>query len=209
MFASDRDLLVIEPGLFRDVKWNGQRLLNGTGNLTGAQLTLTSGSFLDGEIGPGHVVLIDSVPMEIVSVQSALVATVSIMRGDTDSNIIPGTAVSGAVVEVFTFLPQIEIVHRQILAMIGIDVDDADGLGAGAVTNPGALVLLEALGSLHLIYASAGAPGRGGEGLLDRSKLYQQRFSTERAGVVALIDLDGDGIAETRRHPNSFVLRRG
>jgi hypothetical protein len=71
------------------------------------------------------------------------------------------------------------------------------------------MIVLEALGALHLIYASAGAPGRGGEGYLDRSRIYQQRFSMERGSVVALIDLDGDGIAETRRHPNSFVLTRG
>lgn len=209
MFAKDRDLLVIEPGLFREVMWNGQRLLSGTGDLAGGLLTLTSGSFIEGAIGPGHVVLIDSVPMEIVSVQSATVATVSIMRGDTNSSFIPGKWVEGAAVEVFTFEPQIAIVHRQILAMIGIDADDPDGVGDSAVTNPGALMVLEALGALHLVYASAGAPGRGGEGFLDRAKQYQQRFSLQRGSVVAMIDLDGDGIAETRRHPNSFVLTRG
>ena len=95
------------------------------------------------------------------------------------------------------------------MSMVGIDVDDPDGLGDASVTNPGALVVLESLGALHLIYASAGAPGRGGEAFLDRAKSYQQRFSVQRGQVVALIDLDGDGIAETRRHPNSFVLTRG
>ena len=209
MFAKDRDLLVIEPGLYRDVVWNGQRLLSGTGDLSGTTLTLTSGSFLDGEIGAGHVVLVDSVPMEVVSVQSDAVATVSIMRGDSVSSVIPGKPATGAVVEVFTFAPQVEIVHRQVMSMVGIDVDDVDGLGDSAVTNPGALVVLEVLGALHLIYASAGAPGRGGEAFLDRAKLYQQRFSAERGSVVAFIDLDGDGIAETRRRPNSFVLTRG
>ncbi len=209
MFAKDRDLLVVEPGLYRDVLWSGQRLLSGTGDLSGTALTLTSGSFVDGGIGAGHVVLVDSVPMEVVDVQSATVATVSILRGDTGSNAIPGKAVTGVGVEVFTFEPQIEIVHRQILAMVGIDADDPDGLGDAAVTNPGAFVTLESLGALHLIYASAGAPGRGGEAFLDRSKIYQQRFSMQRGVVVALIDLDGDGIAETRRHPNSFVLTRG
>ena len=209
MFAMDRDLLVIEPGLFREVLWNGQRLLSGTGDLSGTTLTLTGGSFTDGGIAAGHVVLIDSVPMEVVSVQSATDATVSIMRNDVQSNVVPGKDVTGAVVEVFSFGPQVGIVHRQIMSMIGIDMDDPEGLGDAAVTNPGAMVVLESLGALHLIYASAGAPGRGGEAFLDRAKLYQQRFSMERGGVVAFIDLDGDGVAETRRHPNSFVLIRG
>lgn len=209
MFAKDRDLLIIEPGLFREVLWNGQRLLSGTGDLTGTTLTLTDGSFMDGGISAGHVVLIDSVPMEVVSVQNATAATVSIMRSDVLSNVVPGKDATGAVVEVFTFGPQIGIVHRQIMSMVGIDVDDPEGLGDSAVTNPGSMVVLESLGALHLIYASAGAPGRGGEAFLDRAKLYQQRFSMQRGAVVAFIDLDGDGVAETRRHPNSFVLIRG
>ncbi len=209
MFASDRDLLILEPGLYRDVKWNGQRLLSGVGDLDGTTLTLLTGSFTESGIDAGHVVLIDSVPMEVVSVQSSTSATVSIMRGDTDSVAVGGKDVAAAVVEVFTFEPQISIVHRQVLSMVGIDVDDPDGLGESAVTNPGALVVLEALGALHLIYASAGAPGRGGEAYLERAKVFQQRFSMQRGHVTAMIDLDGDGIAETRRHPNSFLLSRG
>ncbi|MGJ8637202.1 MAG: hypothetical protein ACSHX5_10190 [Phycisphaerales bacterium] len=209
MFASDRDLLILEPGLYRDVKWNGQRLLSGVGDLDGTTLTLLTGSFTESGIDAGHVVLIDSVPMEVVSVQSSTSATVSIMRGDTDSVAVGGKDVAAAVVEVFTFEPQIAIVHRQVLSMVGIDVDDPDGLGESAVTNPGALIVLEALGALHLIYASAGAPGRGGEAYLERAKVFQQRFSMQRGHVTAMIDLDGDGIAETRRHPNSFLLSRG
>ncbi len=209
MFASDRDLLVIEPGLFREVLWNGQRLLSGTGNLSGTTLTLTGGSFTESGIAAGHVVLVDSVPMEVVSVQSATVATVSIVRGYAQSAVVPGADATGAVVEVYTFGPQIGIVDRQVLSMVGIDVDDPDGLGESAVTNPGALVVLEALGALHLIYASAGAPGRGGEAYLERAKVFQQRFSMQRGHVTAMIDLDGDGIAETRRNPNSFLLSRG
>lgn len=209
MFANDRDLLILEPGLYRDVKWNGQRLLSGVGDLDGTTLTLLTGSFTDAGIGAGHVVLIDSTPMEMVSVESGTSATVSIMRGDTESIAVGGKDVAAAVVEVFTFEPQISIVHRQVLSMVGIDVDDSDGLGESAVTNPGAMVVLEALGALHLIYASAGAPGRGGEAYLDRAKVYQQRFSMQRGQVTAMIDLDGDGIAETRRHPNSFLLSRG
>lgn len=209
MFASDRDLLILEPGLYRDVKWNGQRLLSGVGDLNGTALTLLTGSFTESGIGAGHVALIDSTPMEVVSVESATSATVSIMRGDTTSVAVGGKEVAAAVVEVFTFEPQISIVHRQVLSMVGIDVDDPEGLGESAVTNPGAMVVLESLGALHLIYASAGAPGRGGEAYLERARVFQQRFSIQRGHVTAMIDLDGDGIAETRRHPNSFLLTRG
>lgn len=108
----------------------------------------------------------------------------------------------------YTFQHFIDIVHRQVMAMIGIDLDNPDGLTDSAVMNPGALRTLETLGSLHLVFASAGAPGRGGESYLNRAVAYQKRYADEKANVVALVDLDGDGIAETRRHPNSFVLAR-
>jgi len=40
MFASDRDLLVLEPALLRDVSWNGQRVLSTTGVLNGTTLAI-------------------------------------------------------------------------------------------------------------------------------------------------------------------------
>ena len=42
MFAQDRDLLALDPNLFRDVAWSGQRLVSGVGNISGTTLTLTS-----------------------------------------------------------------------------------------------------------------------------------------------------------------------
>ena len=209
MFARDRDLLVLEPGLMRDVAWNGQRVLNTTGVLNGDSLALTSGSWIDAGVGPGFVVAIDGVAHEIVSVQDATFATVSLIRASGESDPVVASIAGTPSVVVHTFSPQIGLVHRQVLAMLGIDPDDPEGPGAGAVLNPGSLVRVEALGALHLIYASAAAPGRGGEAYAERAERYKRRFGAERGRVSALIDLDGDGVAETRRHPNAFVLTRG
>lgn len=207
MFAKDRDLYVLEPGLHKDVAWYSQRLLNGVGSLVGTQLTLTSGSFVDSGIAAGHVVLFDDVPMEVVSVESAALATVSLMRSDTGSVAIGGTSASNRKVKVFGYGPQLGIVHRQVLAMIGVDAE-VDGLDESVVTNPGALVRLESLGALYLIYAGAGVSGKAGEKFELRAKMYKERFANERERVVAMIDIDGDGIADTSRRPNAIVLNR-
>lgn len=208
MFANDRDLYVLEPGLHRDVAWNSQRLIIATGTLVGTTLTILTGSFIDAGVSVGHVLIFDGVPMEVLSVDGSSSVTVSLIRGDVSGAAIGGVGASNRLVEVFSYEPQLGLVHRQVLTMIGLDVD-SEGFDESVVTNPGALVRLEALGALHLIYAGAGASGAGGLKFEQRAKMYKERFGSERERVVAMIDLDGDGIAESKRRPNSFVLSRG
>ncbi|MEO1511947.1 MAG: hypothetical protein AAFU70_07745, partial [Planctomycetota bacterium] len=70
MFASDRDLLVLEPSLFTRVAWVGQRLVRGTGAVTGTTLAATEQDvgFEDAGVTPGMVVLAGGVPMEVIAV---------------------------------------------------------------------------------------------------------------------------------------------
>jgi len=208
MFAKDRDLYVLEPGLDRDVAWVGQRRLSAVGSVVGTTLTINAGSFIDAGVVAGHVVIFDGAALEVVGVVSATQATVSLIRGDVSGSAVrPGDA-SNRTVVVYDYSPQLAMVHRQVMTMLGFDVDE-DGFDDSVVTNPGALVRLEALGALHLMYAGAGAPGRGGAKFDQRAQMYKGRFAAERERVVAMVDLDGDGIAETKRRPNAFVLTRG
>lgn len=207
-FVQDRDLLVLEPALLRDAGWAGQRVLDVTGSVSGGVLTLASGSFSDAGVDAGSVLLIDGLAVEVVSVASATAASVSLLRARRDGASVPPPAATNRPVRCYAFGPQREIVHRQVLAMAGID-PDGDGPGQDAITNPGALVRLEALGVLHLVYAAASAPGSGGAALADRAAMYRERFAAERGRVAALIDADGDGIAETRRSLSVFHMVRG
>ncbi|MFG0246717.1 MAG: hypothetical protein ACF8MF_11785 [Phycisphaerales bacterium JB052] len=210
MFSQDRDLVVHEPGLMRDVGWAGQRRLSVQGSVVGTQLTLASGSLEDAGVSAGHVVVFDDVTLEIVSVDSVTTATVSLMRGDVSGAAVPPIAASNRSVVVYDFSAQRAIVHTQVLAMLGIDAegDAVFGLDETLITNPGALTRLEALGTLHLIYAGASAPSRASDRYAQRAELYRQRYQRERESVVAMIDTDGDGIAEVTRRPNAFVLGR-
>ncbi len=54
MFALDRDLLALEPNLFRDAAWAGQRVVSGVGDVAGETLTLLTQD-VDFEGGLVHV----------------------------------------------------------------------------------------------------------------------------------------------------------
>lgn len=210
MFSTDRDLIIHEPALMRDVGWAGQRRLAVLASLIGTQLTLSSGSFIDAGIAAGHVALFDGVSLEIVSIDSATLATVSLLRADITAPAVPPVAASNRSLQIYDFSPQRAIVHRQLLTMLALDAPGEDNFGINEtmVTNPAALARLETLGTLHLIYAGASAPKRGEDRYEQRAELYRQRYQRERESVVAMIDLDGDGIAEATRRPNAFVLTR-
>lgn len=196
MFATDRDLLVLEPGLFGEVHWVGQRLVSGTGGIAGSALAMTSqdNAFDAAGVNTGNVVLAGSTAYEVVSRTSGLILEISRLRASTGDAVIPPTTVATIKVEVYTFAPQIALAHARLLAMLGVE-DDA------AVTNGPAFAVYEALAALHLIYAGASAHSgpRSVEG--ERAEWYRARAEAERRRVAAEIDADGDGVAESVRRP--------
>jgi hypothetical protein len=211
MFASDRDLLVLEPNLFRDVPWVGQRVLLATGTAAGTTMTITGGDFLASGVAPGNVLMYDAVPLEVTAVTSATVATVSLLRAGTDGALIPPPALGARPVASATFAPQIAAVHRQLLRMLGIEPDlpAAPGLLTEAsITTPGALAMVESVAALHLIYSAASALSGPDSALGARAEFYRRRFVSERQLAAARIDTDGDGVADATRRLNIIQLVR-
>lgn len=208
MFAKDAELLTLEPNLFCDIAWTGQRLLSGLGTISASVLTISSydASFAAAGIGPGHVVLVGGVAYEVVSITNATHAVVSRLRTSADGAAIPPTDVGTPVATmIYTFAPQIAVVHRQVLRMAGIEpgsVTVSGTPGEDAITNGRALAHLEALGTLHLIFSSAGSLTPVTSPLNQRAEMYRQRFAVERQRAGVEVDLDGDGRAEARRMLN-------
>ncbi len=212
MFAADRDLIVLEPNLFRDVAWVGQTLVAGTGSITGTALVMTSQTqgFDAAGVDAGNVLLANGVAYEVVSRISASVLSVSVPRGDVADAPVAPLPVGSTPMSVVTFGPQIVQVHRQVLRMLGIDPDDPEAtLGEASVTNPGSLRRLEALGAMHLVLAAAGGPAGPESPLALRAEMYAARFADERRRVSARIDLDGDGVADATRRLNIVQFVRG
>ncbi len=214
MFATDRDLLVLEPGLLGSVAWVGQRLVSGTGSVTGTALTLSSqdNGLVSQGVGAGSIVSIGGVGCEVDSVNGESSATVSRLRASAGDPPLAVGDLSGVPVAVWTFSPQLMDAHRRVVRMLGLEVEGEareDELDARAVVNPRALSRLEALGALHVIYAGASA-GQGADApAAARGAMYRERFAAERGRVVAKIDTDGDGIADAARRPGVSRLVRG
>ena len=213
MFAADRDLLVLEPNLFRDVSWLGQRLFTGTCNLSGTTLTASAADFTALGVEAGHVVVVDGASLEVVARVNTTTLNVSRPRATLDGPSIAPIPGTGRALTITTFAPQLGIVHRQVLAMLGLldapTTAEPEALTEAMVVNPRELRLLEALGVLHLVFASlGGAAGKSDAPESGRAEMYRRRFAAERARAVARLDTDGDGLADVTRRPSVVLLVR-
>lgn len=214
VFAQDRDLLVYEPRLFLETGWLGQLVFREAG-VVGSSVAVVGGfDFASVGVSVGSVVSYAGASYEVAVVVGVGQLGLSRLRASASDSVIPVPTLASGELECFTYRPQMSVVHGQILRMLGIEPDDTSegALTADAVVNPGALTRLECLGTLHLIYsaaAAASAAGSAGLGYAERSLMYRERFAAERGRVTAMIDLDGDGEADSVRRPGVSHLVRG
>ncbi len=199
----NRDLLVLEPNLFRDVLWLGQRLLVGEASLTGAALTLTTPGLTFSGISAGDVIVINTTYCEIVSIDADTLATISLIRSSTDDPPHPPPAGTGLAVGVTTFAPQIALAERQTLAIFGLTPADLP-----AITNRQVLDDLVALAALLLIYSAAAALAPPGAPAEARLAHHRARFSALRARAAIQIDFDNDGEPDALRRASVAPLVR-
>lgn len=216
MFTSDRDLLMYEPRLFLDTVWVGQRLVSTTGFVTSGVLVASGATFTTIGVMPGHVLNYRDASYEVVQVLGATQLGLSVPRASPEDPVILAPDSVNSSARIYTFRHQMLIVHEQILRMVGIEPELEPQPGEALVTeasivNPGALRRLEALGTLHLVFAAASASGAVGEGsvLADKAAMYRERFAAERERVNVLIDMDGDGRPDAARRPTVMHLVRG
>ncbi len=213
MFASDRDLLLLEPNLFRDVGWVGQRLTRASSSsVSGTTLTLTSPDVpLDAAgVEAGNVAIVNGVGYEVVARLSSTQLTISRPRARLDDPVQPPSPATGVEAFVHTFAPQLAIVHAQLLRMVGIEPDDpASEPGPSRIVNPTALTRIEALGALFMVFAAASAAAGPESPAGKRAEFYRLRFAEERERAVVRLDLDGDGVADATRRFNVVQFVRG
>lgn len=212
-FAEDRDLAVVEPGLFQRVQWLGQRLSTGTGTaaLGGLNATDAQPDFVLGEVRAGHVVVIGGSTLEVIDREDGTTLFVSQLRANRSAAAQRvGPSVTGPF-SVWTFEPQLDVVHGQVLRMLGLRRVGAEGEGPSEadVRNVDDLRPLECFGALHLIFAAASAGLGATSEEHERSERYRRLFEKERQRVHAEIDTDGDGVADVVRRPNVVRMVRG
>lgn len=215
MFASDRDLLVLEPYLFRDHAWVGQRLVRGAASLSGTTLDFSTVDIeLDAaHVSAGCVVTVAGSSYEITGEIGTKTAAVSRLRASREAQSIGIGDTDFGDAWIVTFAPQIAMVHRQVLRMAGIEPDapgPVDGrLGEEAITNGAALAALEALGTLHLIFAAASSVAGLTSPAAIRSQMYRDLFREEKRRVSVELDTNGDGLPDVSRRLNVSQFVRG
>lgn len=209
MFAQDRDMLAIEPHAFTDALWAGRRLASGTAGISGTTLTTTSASatFTEAQAEAGQVIVFNGVPLEVTEVTSGTVLEVSKLRASVDDDALPPGDASGVAFTLVSFAPQLVIIHRQLLGMLGLD--RLEGPGTEVVVDATTLAHAEALGALHLVYAAASALSGPNSALGARTSMYADMFSRARQTLAVGLDLDGDGVVDATRRPALMHLVRG
>jgi len=200
-FAKDRDLLALEPGLLREAAWSGQRLVSATdAAVSGTVLTSPSSDLEAAQVEAGHVAQVEGVPLEVTARLSPTQASVSLMRATPEASPIPPTPATDASLAVYTFAPQIEQIHRELLRAVDVDPDGGEGtVDQSAVLNPEAVARVESLGALYLIYASAAMKADASSPLGVKARLYAERFARAREALRVELDLDGDGTSDASR----------
>ena len=210
--STDRDLLMLEPAVFADVPFIAQQRVHVTdGILAGTTLMTTEADFALAQVDAGSVALIAGVAYEVISRDDASTLTVSLPRTRLADAAIPSSEsdATDLDVKVRTFAPQAALVHDSLLRLLGIDTDDPDAaLTEDAVISLSVMARLEALGTLERVYSAAAALSGNNDMLLLKAREYGRRFRAAANQAVVLIDTDGDGHANERRHLGLVRLAR-
>lgn len=214
MFAADRDLLIYEPNLFRDVVFLGQRVASGIADA--AEFTLTfypdDSTLAAAGVGPGVVVTLNGVAHEVLELTADNEAIISRLRAADDAPPLPPAPVSGAPAFVFSAAPQMRAVYLRILRTIGIEPQGAPVPGQPReqdITNGKALRHLLCMGTLELLFRAAGTLLDEAHPVNQRARFYAAAFEAERDRAVAHLDANGDGVPDTIRRLNGTPLARG
>lgn len=210
-FTTSHALLSLQPNLCREVVYLAQTLHRGTVKIESGQLVAVTGTF-PASIAPGHIALCGDLPLEVVSITGPTSLTVSLTRASPDAPVIPPADTANLTGSIVTFDPQIAVIHGLLLRSLGLDLSqqsiDPLAPGESAILNPRDLGLVEALGTLHLLYTAASATLAPDSALAQRAAHYHERFAQARWRARALIDLDGDGLADATRTLRATPLTR-
>lgn len=206
-FISDRDLLALEPNLFRDIPVLGQERVNVTdGVVSGTTLTSAAADFTLAAVDVGSVLMVAGLCVEVVTRQDANTLTVSRLRThDADPPIPPGDGAALAVVA-RTFAPQIELAHANLMRLMGIDADAE--LTETSIVSLDQVERLEALGTLEQVYGMATAVVGDNAGVSAKAENYRRQSNRAWREAIVLLDHNGDGHAQTRRRPGVGWFKR-
>ena len=215
-FCTDVDLLKWEPVMFRELALQSQTLCSDDdGVVAGTTFTSAGASFNDAGVGAGNVIhMYDNASgidgcYEVVSVDSATVLTVSIVRPNDDTTAIAPPTGTNISYRISTFGPQTEEAAYGLLQYFGIDSSESDELvDVNDIADPTVLRQASVFAVLASVFASSAASSHDNANLWQKSLRYQRLFQEARVRVRIGIDRDDNGRAEQLRVGGTVRLRR-
>lgn len=214
-FSHDRDILKYEPVLFGPLHLPTQVLARCSGAaLSGTTLTDAAGDFVNAGIEAGGVVYLASAngvldgAYEIVSVDSATQLTVSVLRADSEGDVVAPPAAGDITYRISTLAPQATEAAFQLTEYFGIQPGDPTSeIAAESIIDAEGLRYASTLAVIASVYATwANQTADGGQ--WQKGRHYRQRFEAAQRRCRLALDLDGDGIADATRTGGTFRLTR-
>ena len=214
-FSDDADILKYEPVLFGELHLPGQVLATGTGGtLSGTTFTASGADFVSAQVSAGGVIYLQSADevldgaVEIVSVDSATQLTVSVIRADSDDEVIAPPAATEISYRVSTFGPQASEVGFQLTEYFGIGPGDpASDIDAEDVLDTNVLRRASVFAVISSVYAMLASKAEK-ENFWKKSLYYKKLFEKARERCRLSIDVGGDGVADVTKLGASVRLVR-
>lgn len=198
---TDRDLLLIEPNLFSNALGLATLLVDVTdGNVSGTSLTSADSDFASMGIDAGHVAVIDGETTEVVDRVSATELTISLPRVTAEDPLIAPAPGSDLSVKVPTFGRQITLSRGWVLGSLGIEIDDEGfPLDESVLLNATEIEKLIALETIARLSNLVAALDPTDQSLAEVATHYAGELTAARHRTQAVLDLDGDGVADASR----------
>ncbi|MEN6387205.1 MAG: hypothetical protein ABFD79_18655, partial [Phycisphaerales bacterium] len=216
-FSKDIDILRLEPNLFSDLYFASQQVSSGSGaSLSESKLNATDVNFIECKIEPGMVVYlrnedgsIDGL-YEIASINSASQVTISVLRNNGQTEIIPVKNANNLTYRICTYQAQSNEIFLQLAQHFGLRPGISDGqYSVDDILDTSVLRQVSVYGVISGIYATlAGRNDDAKEGFWKKSVYYKQLYEKAMQRCRVSIDLGDDGIADFAQSGASIRLLR-
>ncbi len=214
-FSSDTDILKYEPMLFGDLDFVGQAAARGnSASISNSTLNAADADFISAQIVEGMVVYLRSEngeiegAFEIASVDSATQLKISVLRADSQSDVITVPNAENVSYKICTYKAQGREILLQLSQHFGLRPGVADGqYSVDDILDASVLKQVSVYGILSIVYAALA--GRADDNnYWKKSNYYRQLYEKAIQRCKVSIDLGDDGAADAVRSGGSIRLLR-
>lgn len=214
-FSKDVDIFKYEPALFGELYLPGQVLAEGYGGwLDGTTFTAAGIDFVGCSVEAGGVIYLKAADgsvdgaFEIVSVDSGVELTVSVVRAESQADAIVVGGAGDVSYRVVTYRPQAEEAGFRLTEYFGVKPGcAASDIDADDILDTSSLKRVSVFSILSSLYAMLGSEGKD-DNFWKKSMHYNKLFEKAKDRCSVSIDMGSDGVSDMTIHGGSGRLMR-